>query len=273
LEYKLNIFNKEGKMKNKIYQKVLKRVFMFVAPLVFLFPVMLFAQTVEYEIELENYNLNVWDVSGSYSEYQDGITLNFTLIQDSKGKLTGHGSVSSNSYSVYMDYELKGTAKASNGILMMKYTMKGSGTSSGYEVKTKQSVSQELNVNSRTMVGTAKVKGCAKGLGCASDTISFSTSLPYDMTGWAVLEIEVEPDMNGKKLEGTGYLILSNDEEYPLSVKGKHNSKQNETKFALKGSTEASKNIKVKLKINEGNGDSTFISGKALGQKLKYKQE
>ena len=56
-------------MKNKIYQKVLKRVFMFVAPLVFLFPVMSFAQSEEYIVALDDYNLSIFVIIGYYYEY------------------------------------------------------------------------------------------------------------------------------------------------------------------------------------------------------------
>ena len=54
-------------MKNKIYQKVLKRVVIFVAPLVLLLSVMSFAQAEEYTIDLENYNVSIWDFSGTYA--------------------------------------------------------------------------------------------------------------------------------------------------------------------------------------------------------------
>ena len=90
------------------------------------------------------------------------------------------------------------------------------------------------------------------------------------MTGEAELEIDVESDESGKKLEGTGELTLSNGDIYDLYVKGKYNSKKDETKFQIKGVDESTKGIKFKLIINEGSKDMTSIKAKALGQKLIY---
>ena len=90
------------------------------------------------------------------------------------------------------------------------------------------------------------------------------------MTGEAVLLIDVESDASGKKLEGAGALILSNNDTYNLYTKGKYNSKNNETKLSLKGVNDSTKGIKFKLIINEGSGDVTGIKAKALGQKLIY---
>ena len=93
---------------------------------------------------------------------------------------------------------------------------------------------------------------------------------PLEMTGEAVLLIDVESDVSGKKLEGSGALILSNNDTYNLYTKGKYNSKNNETKLSLKGVADSTKGIKFKLKIDEGSDAATFINGKALGQQLKY---
>ena len=93
------------------------------------------------------------------------------------------------------------------------------------------------------------------------------------MTGEAVLLINATPDRSGKKLEGTAELTLSNGDEYPLYAKGKYNSKKAEAKFQIKGVEASTKGIKIKLKIEEGTDAATFIRGKALGQKLKYKLE
>ena len=114
-------------MKNKIYQKVSKRVFMFVVLLFFLFPIMSFAQTEESFVDLGNYNLQIWDYSGDYSGYTipDNLYTEMVMSQDSKGKLIGYGTFyllfydGGSSYEIPIDFDLKGTVKASNGSLTL----------------------------------------------------------------------------------------------------------------------------------------------------------
>ena len=93
------------------------------------------------------------------------------------------------------------------------------------------------------------------------------------MIGEAWIEIDVAPiDANSKrtKYEGTAELIISNDDEYPLSAKGQYTDKKDETQYQLKGvKEENATGIKTKLKLDgRKNGLATFINGKALGQQL-----
>ena len=265
-------------MKNKISQKVLKRVVMFVAPLFFLLLVMSFAQAEEYTVELEDYNLTIGDISGNYYEDTPDGTMDMVLVQDSKGKVTGYGSIDLDLGYGYPDidiyFELKGTVKASNGILTFKFKLKGAGDfnvyGEYYEIKVSESANLVLNEAEQIMSGTVKAKACIKGEGCDSGEEDLYMDLEDDMTGEAVLLIDVESDESGKKLEGSGELILSNDDTYNLYAKGKYNSKNNETKLSLKGVADSTKGIKFKLIINEGSGDTTGIKAKALGQKLIY---
>jgi hypothetical protein len=292
LEYKLNILNKGGKMKNKIYQKVLKRIVMFVVLLLLLLPVVSFAQAEVYTIDLGDYNLPVWDFSGdyyTYASYHDQVSLyiSFDIAQDAVGKVTGYGNVEVGALGYYFDVpvEVKGKINVKNGIVTFKFSLKGEDDFSlyGEDIWLKVMISGAtvvLNRATGTMYGTAKAKMCAKAnvqgqkiSGCdKSDEIVMDLDVPYGMTGGAILEIDAALDEKDKKLEGSGELTLSNGDEYPLYVKGKYNSKKAETKLSLKGSDEASKKIKVKLSINERSGTATDINAKALGKKLKYKQ-
>ena len=119
-------------------------------------------------------------------------------------------------------------------------------------------------------MGTQKSKLCAKGLGCEADISRVSLDLPDGMTGETVLSIDATLNENGKKLDGTGELTLSNGDIYNLSAKGKYNRNQEEMKYSLKGVDASSKGIKFTLKINERNGDVNFIRGNAHNQKLKF---
>jgi Zn-dependent metalloprotease len=215
-------------------------------------------------ISLDDYNLSIWDISDTSYDGE----ISYTLIQDSKGKLTGWGRISS--YALDVELEIKGKVKGSNDAVMVNYTIKGNGYQQGYQYTSTQKSSLEINKNSLTMVGTTKFKACLKGWGCEKDTYYTSVPLPSGMTGKASLLIDAEPNLTGAKFEGTGELTLSNREKYPLYFKGKYNSKKGETKYSLKGVADSIKGIKFKLTIDEGSGDATGIKAKALGQKLIY---
>ncbi len=95
-------------MKNKFYQKVLKRIVMFVVLLVLLLPVVSFAQAEVYTIDLEDYNLPVWDLSGSYDTSADyygqvDLGISITIVQDVAGKVTGSGYVEVEALGYYLD--------------------------------------------------------------------------------------------------------------------------------------------------------------------------
>jgi len=221
------------------------------------------AHSKEDDIVLEDYDLCIWDFSGT--DY-NGVT----LIQDAKGKVTGSGTLdySSGETNLSIPVEIKGKVKGKNNIVSLKYKVKGKDADGN---KLKDKVSLELDECILPLTGTMKRKLCAKGSGCETDTSHVSLELPGGMTGKAVLSIDVEPDKNGKKLEGSAELTFSNGEKYPLSAKGKYNSKKGETKFTLKGVDASTKAIKLKLKIDEESDSAMFIRGKAHNQNLKYK--
>ena len=213
--------------------------------------------------------VTIWDFSGTYTYSLYNMTLSYTLSQDAKGKVTGSGTFvdSSDGNNLSMPVEIKGNVKGKKGIVTLKYKLKGKDENGN---KIQDNLKLELNESTLSLVGTDKLKVCQKGGGCKKTVSDVSLDVPDGMTGEAELEIDVEPDEKGKKLEGTGELTLSNGDESPLYAKGKYNSKKDETKFTLKGVDASIKAIKLKLKIDEGSGAATDIKAKALGQKLKY---
>jgi hypothetical protein len=217
----------------------------------------------------QDYNLSIWDFSGPYTESRDGMTLSYTLIQDVKGKVTGAGTFVyfSDGNDISIPVGIKGKVKGKNNIVSLKYKVKGKDADGN---KLKDKVSLELDECILPLTGTMERNLCAKGSGCEADTSHVSLEVPDGMTGKAVLSIDVEPDKKGKKLEGSAALTFSNGEKYPLSAKGKYNSKKDETKFTLKGVDASTKAIKLKLKIDEESDAATFIKGKAHNQNLKY---
>ena len=197
------------------------------------------------------------------------MTLSYTLIQDSKGKVTGSGTFDyfSDENDMSIDVEIKGNVKGKNNIVTLKYKPKGKDAEGN---KIQSDLTLELDESILSLVGLEKMKICGKGTGCEKTETNVSLAVPDGMTGEAELSIDATIDKKGKKLERTGELTLSNGDMYNLSAKGKYNSKKDETKFSLKGVNEATKGIKFKLIINEGSGDMTSINAKVLGQQLKY---
>ena len=236
--------------------------------------------TCVYSLAYVTESFATWDFSGSYTESRaddmtlSDMTLSYTLIQDAKGKLTGHGTFEyfSDENDISIDVEIKGKVKGKNNIVTLKYAMKGKGP--GYvsgedtDVKLEDKVSLELNKSSLSLMGKMKRDLCAKGSGCEADTSQVSLDVPDGMTGGGILMLYVEPDENGKKFEGPAELTLSNDEVFPLYFKGKYNSKKDETMFSFKGVDAFTKGMKLKIGINGRNGAATFIRGKAFGQQL-----
>lgn len=259
-------------MQNKIYQKLLKRVVIFAASLFFSLPGMSFAQSGDYLLELDDFQISIWDASGSYFESAAGGDMSFTLSQDSKGKITGYGNLSISGSSISLD--IKGTFKARNNVVRVKFSMKGKGYYQGVKVTLSASVSGELNEDTGCIGGTIKIKACARGM-CASDSTSYYECLGAGMNGETDLDFYADPvDVKGKKLEGHGTVTLSNGDTYDFHVKGTYNSKKLESKFTLKGSDESSKGCTFKLIIDEGipGTPPSSINGKMLGQKVKYKE-
>lgn len=221
-------------MKNKIYQKVLKQVVIFVAALVLLSPGILFAQE-RHIIELEDYGIHVYDVSDEWCEVLEdvgtyfGYTLGLctTRSMDEKGKITGTEELwivkeflnSGDDWDFYDDgwyfieellsLDLKGTAKrGGSGNLKVKTVAKGKGSVDAYQVSVMNMVKKELiegdmdEGEPHTWQGVQKFKGCAKGEGC--DKFDIVISDDEWMDGEYGITVEA---VTGKKSNPDAFLL------------------------------------------------------------------
>ena len=235
---------------------------------------------------LEDYDLAIWDFSGAYApSLPDNATIAHTLIQDSKGKLTGAGTFRAFD-NMTIPVEVKGKVKLKKDIVTVDYKVKGK-NDAGDKVDNKYKLEltlpsdppaateAEAAPDNETMVleGTSKGKICVKGEKCENvEDEAVSLPLPDGMTGEALVTVTADYDDKGKVTSGQSSLLLSNDDLYVLETKGKFSEKKGERKFKLKGDNETTKGIKINATIENDNGTATKIDGKALGQKLKYKQ-
>jgi hypothetical protein len=215
-------------------------------------------------------DIDMWDISGTYSDTIEGIHLSYTISQDSGGKLIGTGSAWGSVYGADFTVLLdtKGTVGTKNNAVWVKMTLKGKGTVTYEEDTIRFGFSATANAQvdpvGRRITGTVKVRVSAAGHS-ASETVDFDEPLPADMNGSSSLSLNCTP--NGKNLLGTSVLTLSNGDPYNFSVKGKYNGKKNETTLTLKGDAAAKKNS-LKIKLDGTSGSIKALRGKVLGQKV-----
>jgi hypothetical protein len=275
-------------MEKKIYRKVVKRVVMFVAALFLLFPGMSFAEVPTYLIELEDYGISVYDVSGDWCEAIDdelidgidefdGFELRICSVvtMDTKGKLTGIETLSVWDPILFEEYELlvtadlKGTFKrGGNGINKYKTKAKGTGTFLGEKLTFTDEVKKELTEKLEdgedftSWNGEQKLKFKVKGEGTIKQEepiVDLVSGLDGDAVvgvlavlgeGRLILEPEWEDleDIEGDLIDWD-LNDWENIDDYSLNAKVKNNSKKNLTKVKCKGETE--KGLKIKLKIDD----------------------
>lgn len=262
--------------KAKGIRKCLMQGLIVFVTILFLYPISSFAVT--YTYDLDDHGVCIWDISGTYTDDpMAGCNISLTLAQDAKGKITGGGSASCSVYEqdiwidIDMSYTVKGNIKQKKGIAIAKMSAKFKGNASAmgetFKFTAIEKIMAEISCGDTSLNGTVKGKACVKKFGCESFRGAYTESLPADMDGSSTLVFVV--DQVGKKLLGDGVLQLSNLSTINFNVKGKYNSKKDESSFASKG-TGDSKGCKLKVKIDESDGQPISIKGKVFGQSLKY---
>ncbi len=213
----------------------------------------------------------VWDVTGSYNETELGISDQYTIVQDDKGKINGQGRMTGTDGGIYIELATtySGSIKSIGDItrVVLKERLAGTATD-GYQaatVKGKITYTYDIDKLSNRLVGTAKGKVCAKGPGgseCAPFNEAAQADLPEEAQGTWDLVLDIQ-SAEGKKLTGTASAILSNGRTEPLALKGKYDAQTDLTKLGLKGS-----GGKLTIQAQEVLGQLVFqsIKGKLLGQ-------
>jgi hypothetical protein len=214
--------------------------------------------------------MGVWDVSGSYSGELFDLAVDYTVTQDTAGKITGDGDVTGSLYiegydvDIDMTVNITGSVSQKNGLYLVKLNIKAKGTASydggTYNASASETITAEIDPASKEMSGTVKAKVSSRGYS-ASDTDSFLVSLPdADMNGTSTLTVNYSGD---KKLSGDGTLLISNGDIYDFIANGRYNAKKDETTLTLKGD----KNT-LTIKIDGASGEIKSLKGKVLGQQL-----
>jgi len=228
-------------------------------------------ETYTYNLDGSPY-MGVWDISGSYSGELYDLDIDYTVTQDTAGKITGDGEVTGTLYiekydvdvDIDMTVNITGSVSQKNGLYLVKLNIKARGTASfdggTYNASASETITAEIDPASKEMRGTVKARVSSKGYS-ASDTDTFTVPLPdADMNGTSTLTINYSGD---KKLSGDATLLISNGDSYDLIANGSYNEKKDETTLTLKGD----KNT-LTIKIDGTTGEIKSLKGKVLGQKL-----
>ncbi len=214
----------------------------------------------------------IWDISGSYSEDFDGIDIDYILVTDEAGKITGSGTAFASLFGATVNADLifNGSIKSSREVtrIKLKFTMIGD-VSDGVEnffFTAKVKAKLEINEATHSALGSAKARICIEGNGCVREVASFDFLLEGDMDGSWVLTLDLSEAENNK-LTGTGMITLSNNREITTIVSGKYSSKKETVKLKLKNS----KGTKFSLKslVQGAILEIVKLKGKSLGQKQK----
>lgn len=211
---------------------------------------------------------DIWDLSGTYNETEDDASFNFTIIQDDKGKISGHGTLtgSEDGIDIALDSTISGSIKSIGDVTRAVLTMKLIGTATdGFQVvnvKGKIKFILDIDTLNGLLIGTGKGKICAKGGGCGSINEPVQFDIPAEADGSWDLVLDIQ-NVDGKKLTGTALATLQNGREVPFSLTGKYNTNTDLTKLKLKGS---GGKFAIQAQVIAGQLVFQTIKGKMLGQ-------
>jgi RHS repeat-associated protein len=209
-----------------------------------------------------------WDLSGAYAAVVAGKPLAMSLLQDTKGKLSGTAT-----YTVAKDTALtmpiKGSVKGTGGSIAMKGTLKGATPDKTVSV----ALTMALTVDTANRRLTGMLTGSVKS-GGATTAINQTLALdiPQPMDGTWTLAFQLAQGAKG--IAGTARLTLSNGVDYDYVVRGKGGAGGTAV-LTLAGdpADPAAKSIKIRTTITPLEGGWARIeafSGKGFGQTLAW---
>lgn len=234
----------------------------------------------DYTIDFDN-GTPFWDISGSYTQTVDGVDLDYTLVADQYGKVTGLGTatVDVGLNVIVFDFDLTGTVKGSGAVTRVSFSMKmkSDGIIEGYDYEAKMglAVKSEIETARLAMVGSIKGKLVTNIRKYDKKTFEISQTdmvldLPIGMDGSWTLDTSIF-SLNGKIGNSQAEITLSNGWVYPFIMKGTHVPATDITSMELKGG-ETNKKMSASFKaIFTGTAVNVkSFKGKALGQSRSY---
>lgn len=221
-----------------------------------------------------NYHITLarlWDVTGVYQTIQDGSLLTITLAQDAKGQVVG------TRHELYDD----GPATHMEGTAGVKGRVSGSKAGTKFIGSAKGNVAGKVDGRSVVGVGTTtfsavivpgslqmqvsgKSKVCVQK-SCLTVPQAMLLDLPEGMTGeW---DMKLALTTEGKTVEGTAIITLSNNRTFQFAAKGTVNTKTGKYSLRLRGAGDAS-GASFTTTLEGQQLSIARLSGTLLGQKV-----
>jgi hypothetical protein len=212
----------------------------------------------------------IWDISGTYVDDLDGISMDITLVQDGKGKIGGGGSwsMSEDGLSISANMTVKGSLKQSKGLTTVAFTIQHKGTVAdginALKFSASQQVNAEIDAELLQMTGTLRTS-MSMGGRKFSATEYWEDDLPIGMNGSCTLVLN--PVIGAKGVSGSAQLNLSNLETVNFDIKG--SDKKGVVKLSLKGSKSTDDSgASLSVEIDALSGMIRALKGKVVGQSM-----
>ena len=162
----------------------------------------------------------LWDVTGAYATTVNGAPLSLALVHDTRGKLSGTGTLTVNTGKglVAISMPIRGSAQGRAGSLALVLALQG--TDPARTQRVALTLRLALDPLARQLRGTVSGIRAASGASEPLPTQPVTLTLPAPMDGTWSLRLNVVYEANG--IRGTGRLTLSNGVEYDHAVSGKY---------------------------------------------------
>ena len=229
------------------------------------------------ELPSGHYNISfgqqqgLWDLTGSYSDTDVSETINFTIVQDDKGKITGNGTSTGtdSGYTIALNFTIKGAIKSVADVTRLDVTTKYTGTATNggpiYNVTGSVKYGFEIDPVNLEIFGTSNGKICIQKVGCDSINDTIDYDLPANEDGTWNLALDILPASNGKNLTGTATATLANGRVENLALTGQYVSSIDRGNLKLKGSAGL---ITLQINAAAGNAIVQMMNATLLGQKI-----
>ena len=212
----------------------------------------------------------LWDLSGTYATTVGVDPLALTLVHDLHGKLAGTATLQVNTGKAVLPLTMavKGSAKGSDGVLLVTLTLKGG--DAARELSASLAFDLTLNVATRQLEGPATGSIAVNNVSTSVGK-TVTLDIPLSMNGtWALL---FELRQGARGIGGIATLTLANGVEYRFAVTGRAAGSTAVLSLPALPSDRPARAISLRTTIETLGGaqtELTAFSGKAYGQSLRW---
>jgi RHS repeat-associated protein len=211
----------------------------------------------------------LWDFTGHYETALGTAFLTLDITHDSRGRITGEGSLElpATPAPVTLPLVVRGSAKGTSGSVVLKLNSRGNVATARVEV----TLTVALNPLTRQLTGSASVKGKVGAETLRSVVPHCVLEAPTGMVGAWTLRFVL--DQAGRTVVGTAALRLSNGVTHAYVVKGKRAGTSAVLSLTGTPANPASKAIKIRATITPLEGGSARLESLSLqgyGQSLRW---